>query len=357
LASAQPEASRARGHLWKTVLGLALSALFLYWALKDVDAREVLLAVRRADPFLFALSVFVVTLTFPARAVRWRIMLGASTREVPPWAPVWHATAIGFMANNVLPARAGEVARAYAGSQLVGLPVSTALGTIAVERVFDGVAVVLLFALGIGAPEFPAEVRLGRTSITGIAWTMGLTFGGLLVFLAAATRMGPTLFRMVDGGAHRLLPARAAEWSTRVARNLFEGLSSLRTARTFARVLTWAFVVWVLNAASYYMAFLAFRLGDLPLSSALVLQGIAVLAVTIPSSPGYLGVFEAACIAGLGIYGVEKDTALGFAVALHMGWFIPITVLGFWSLGRAGFRLGELGGRSAPGTLPNRARA
>ncbi len=308
----------------------------------------VLTQIRSADPVLFLASVILVTLTFPARAVRWRILLEAGTGQRTAFMPVWLATAIGFMANNVLPARAGEVARAYAAATLVKLPVSTSLSTIAVERVFDGVVVVLLLAIGLAAPDFPADVTMAGQRLTSVATLMGGIFLGLLAVLGVIAHYPQRAIALADRLAHALLPARAAAWSAGVARNLFSGLSVLRSPRDFARVAAWSFVVWGLNAVSYGLAFHAFHLGDLPLTSTLVLQGIVVLGVAIPSSPGYAGIFEAACIAALAIYGVNKDTALGFALALHMAWYIPITVLGVWALVKAGLSMGDLRAAPAP---------
>lgn len=299
----------------------------------------------------FILSIVIVTCTFPARAIRWQVLLKASTGTRPPFRPVWLATAIGFMANNILPARAGEIARAYAGSQLIGPPVATCLSTIAVERIFDGVVVVLMLALAMVSPSFPDDVRLaGGVKLSSIAAGMGLVFGLALVFLAIVAQWPEKTLGIVDAVVHKLLPEKAAAWSSKVARNLFSGLSVLRSPRHFALMLLWSVIVWGLNASSYIFAFDAFHL-DLPLTATLVLQGITVLSVAVPSSPGYVGVFEAATIAALGIYGVSKEEALGFGLALHMAWFIPITVLGLWALLRAGLSFGQLRGQ-APAPTP-----
>ncbi len=329
--------------MWQTLLGLAISAFFLYWALKGKDPAEVWRAVRQADPWLFAASVVVVTLTFPARAFRWRVLLGAAVQSRPRLYPVWLATAIGFMANNVLPARAGEVARAWAGSRLVGLPTTTALSTIAVERVFDGVVVVLMLAIGIAAPGFPDGVELRGVSVQAIAASMGALFVVALGVLALAAHYPERALGIGDAAIHTLLPGRVAALAAKIMRNLFAGLSVLRSGRDFARVLGWSFVVWGTNVVSYNLAFAAFHLPNVPLSASLVLQGIVVLGVAVPSAPGFVGLFEAAVIAALAIYGVPGDTAFGFSVALHMSWFIPITALGLWALVRAGLSFGDLG--------------
>ena len=337
-----PPAARSRGPLWQALLGIAISAGFLYWALKDISPHDVAVQIRSANPLLFFLSVAVVTCCFPARAFRWRVVLDASSGTRQPFRPVWLATAIGYMANNVLPARAGEVVRAYAARRLVGLPVSTALSTIAVERIFDGVAVVLLMAVGIAAPGFPDGVTVSGVRVTTLALGMSAVFGGALVFLALVARWPDFWLGLGDRIAGALLPARAAAWVSRVSRSLFGGLSVLRSPVAFLRVLLWTLLVWMLNALSFELAFEAFHLDTLPLTAALVLQGIAALGVAVPSSPGYVGVFQAACIAALGIYGIHKDVAVGFSLALHAAWFVPITVLGLWALLRAGLSLGEL---------------
>ncbi len=277
------------------------------------------------------------------------MLLAAAAQSRPRLHPVWLATAIGFMANNVLPARAGEVARAYAGARLVGLPMSTALSTIAVERVFDGVVVVLMLAIGIAAPGFPASVQLKGVGLQTIAVSMGTLFVIALAALALAAHYPERALGIGDRLVHRLLPRKAADLATKLLRNLLAGLSVLRSGRDFARVLGWSVGVWGINMISYNLAFAAFHLPGVPLSASPVLQGIVVLGVAVPSAPGFVGLFEAAVIAALAIYGVPGDTAFGFSVALHMSWFIPITVLGLWALVRAGMSFGDLGSRRERG--------
>lgn len=332
------------------MLGVAISAGLLYWTLRDVDPRELLRQVREADLLLFALSVLLATLSFPARAVRWQVLVAAATGTRPALRPTWWATAIGFMANNVLPARAGEVVRAYAGSRLINVPVSTALSTLVVERAFDGVVIVLLLAIGIASPSFPAEVRIpGGGELHAVAISAGVIFTGVLVALALVARMPDRALALSDRILGVVLPTRFAGWARGVARNMVNGLSALRTLKNFSLVLLWSFVVWLVNGAGFLLGFRAFHF-DVPMTSAIVLQGIVAFAVAVPSTPGYAGVFEWACVVALGIYGVAREPAVGFALALHIAWFIPITLLGTWYLLRAGLSLGEL--RRAPAGNP-----
>jgi uncharacterized protein (TIRG00374 family) len=329
------------GRLWQGLVGIAISIVFLYWALRGVSAAAFFRSIREANVWLFLGSVALATLTFPARAARWRIILAARSPGVR-FQPVWRATAIGFMANNVLPARTGEIARAYAASRLVGLPFAASIGSIAVERVFDGLIVVLLMAAAIASADFPAAVTLGSTSISTIAAGMGALFILVLAFLFVLVHAPREGLAWVAAALRHVLPARATEWVVRVTRSFIEGLSILRAPRDFARVVVWSFAVWLINGAAFYLGFLAFHINGLPLTTPLLLQGIVAIGVAIPSSPGFFGPFEALARVSLGLYGVPPDPAVSFAVGTHLGWFVPITAIGLVYLARSGLSLRDI---------------
>lgn len=337
-----------QSRLWQGLVGIAISIVALYWALRGVSPAAFFRDIRAANLWLFLASVALATLTFPARAARWRIILAARSAGVR-FTPVWHATAIGFMANNVLPARTGELARAYAASRLVGLPFAASIGSIAVERVFDGLIVVLLMAVAIASSDFPAPVTLGTTSVSTIAAGMGALFIlvlALLFFLVHAPQDG---LAWVAAALRRTFPGRAAEFVVRVTRSFIEGLSILRAPRAFARVVVWSFAVWLINGAAFYLGFLAFHISGLPLTSPLLLQGIVAIGVAIPSSPGFFGLFEAGSRVALGLYGVPGVAAASFALGTHLGWFVPITAIGLVYLARSGLSLRDI---SSPGAAP-----
>lgn len=250
----------------------------------DVDLREVATHIREANPFWFGLSVIVVTATFPLRALRWKVLLRTAWPEAR-LKPLWHATAIGFMANNVLPARAGELVRSYAGNRLVGMPFSTALASIAVERIFDGVVLVGLLLIAVMSPGFPAGAKLGSTSITTLATSMSALFVGALLFLIVLVqnreRAAPPIERLLQ----RVLPSRFGEKGVAIFRNLVTGLAVLRSGREVLVVLAWSLVVWLTNALSYILAFRAFDT-DVPAVTSLVLQGVVAIGVAVPRHPG-----------------------------------------------------------------------
>src|SRR6267378_2104394 len=277
------------------LIGLAISAALLVWVLYKIDPGKVWNYAKHANGWLLLLTVVVATVTFPVRAIRWRLILRDADGRPFPLLPLWHATTIGFMANNLLPARAGEVARAYVASRQLPVRFTTALGTIGVERVFDALVMLGLMAVAIAAPSFPAHALVGGRSLTAIAASTAALFGLVLVIaLLIANRPGLFVI-LVERVARRTLPVHAADRVVRLSDGIVEGLAVLKSPSRFAGVVFWSLVLWIKNAAAFAICFRAFGL-DVPLEAALLLQGIIGFGVAIPSTPGYGGVFEAATL-------------------------------------------------------------
>ncbi|HEY6807318.1 MAG TPA: lysylphosphatidylglycerol synthase transmembrane domain-containing protein, partial [Gemmatimonadales bacterium] len=196
-------------------MGLAITIASLAWAVQGVRWADFLSTLRTVRPWSLLGTVVLATLTFPLRAVRWRVMLRDEQDGPYPWAPLWHSVAIGFMANNVLPARAGEVARAYVLKRQLPVRFTTALGTIGVERIFDALLMLGLMALAIAAPSFSRATTLGSFSLArlaaGAAWTFG---AALVVAFLVALRPAPWV-RAADAVARAVLPSRFAEPAAR----------------------------------------------------------------------------------------------------------------------------------------------
>lgn len=286
---------------------------------------------------LFGSSV-CATLIFPLRARRWRPILDPVAPNLP-FGPLWRSTAIGMMMNNVLPARAGEVARAYALTREAGVPFATTLASLAVDRLLD--AVVLLGFTGIAFLD--PQLRHGMASAGPIEDFAG---GGLLImFLLMAGLYGlvflPTqLIRLFELFARRVSPIME-ERGRRVLEKFIAGLSVLRRPDRFAAVIGWTIAHWGLNAVAYVLAFRAFGI-TVPFSAALFLLGFIALGAAVPSAPGFFGVFEYMAIQGLSLYGVSKAQATSWAISFHILSFIPITLIGAYYFARLGLGLVEL---------------
>lgn len=305
----------------------------LAWVLHRINLREVWAYAQHANGLLLLLTVVVATITFPIRTLRWRLILRDPGGGRLPLTPLWHATTIGFMANNLLPARAGEVVRAYVASQQLPVRFTTALVSLVVERVFDGMMLLALMTVAIAAPSFPAHALVGNRSLPAIAVSAGVLFTVLLLIALFVANRPTFWLKLVERLSRRFLTVSLAERSIRIADGVVEGLLPLRSPARFFGVILWSLVLWLKNAAAFAICFKAFGL-DVPLEAALLLQGIIGFGVAVPSTPGYVGIFEAAALVTLGFYGVDSSLAAAYALTYHVTTFIPITLLGFWSLSR-----------------------
>jgi uncharacterized protein (TIRG00374 family) len=326
---------------WVWLLGLAITVALLAWVLHDIKPGEVIAHARRANPGLLLLAVLLATATFPLRTIRWRLILRDVDGHRFPMLPLWHATAIGFMANNLLPARAGEVARAYVAGRQLPVRFMTALASIGVERVFDGLVMLGLMALAIAAPSFPAQTLVGGRSLSTLATSAAVFFGALLLIALLVVHRPAPWLALLGRLTRRLLPARGAERVMHWAEGIVAGLAVLKSPPRFAGVVFWSLVLWITNAAAFAVCFRAFGL-SVPLEGALLLQGVIGFGVAVPSTPGFVGVFEAATLLTLSVYGVDPSLAVSYALTYHLTTFIPITLLGLGSLSRLRLRLGEL---------------
>src|SRR6266545_4014635 len=250
------------------LIGLVISVALLVWVLYKIDLSKVWTYAQHASGWLLLLTVVVATLTFPVRTIRWQLILRDGDSHRFPWIPLWHATTIGFMANNLLPARAGEVARAYVASRQLPVRFTTALGSIAVERVFDALVMLGLMAVAIAAPSFPAHALVGGRSLAAVAASGALAFGAILVIALLVVHRPAPWLGFFGRIARRLLPAAAAERVMHGAEGIVAGLTVLKSPGRFAGVVGWSLILWLKNAAAFAICFRAFGL-DVPLEAAL----------------------------------------------------------------------------------------
>ncbi|MBA3656049.1 MAG: flippase-like domain-containing protein [Gemmatimonadaceae bacterium] len=323
---------------WRSVIGIALSAVLLWWTLRDVSLATVWGELRHSNLPLFLLATLLGTFIFPIRALRWRTIL-RPIAEVP-LGPLWRSTAIGMMVNNVVPARAGEIARAFALTREAPIPFSSAIASLAVDRVFDAVTVLLLAAAAMLDPSFPRDATIAGQPLS--SWAGG---AGVIVLLALASLYVLVFFpaflvRLFELFARKVAPA--IEERGRKALVAFgEGLSVLRNPKRFLAVLAWAIFHWMVNALAFWVGMKAVGI-DVPYSAVLFIQALIALGVAVPSAPGFFGLFEKLAVVSLGLFAVGAPAATSWAIGYHILSFIPITVIGAFYFARLGMRFREI---------------
>ncbi|HEX2091943.1 MAG TPA: lysylphosphatidylglycerol synthase transmembrane domain-containing protein [Longimicrobiaceae bacterium] len=325
----------------KAVLGIAVSLLLLWWALRDVSFAEVVHQVRNADPVLFGLSVIVATSGLAIRALRWEILLRPAAPGVP-FRSRYAATSVGFAANNLLPARVGEFARAFTLGRLGGVPITAALASIVLERVLDGLVIVGLLFASMAVSSFPAGAEIAGVDPRAAARVLAIgtgAFGVALFLLALAPERSVAVAERVAGV---VLPRSLRRPLVDSLRSFLGGLGVLRDPGLLVLSLLWAVGQWVFLAVSFLLAFRAFGIEQVPFAGAVFLQSLISLAVSIPSSPGFFGPWEAGARVGLALWGVPEGQAVSFAIGFHIGGFIPVTLIGLWYVWRLNLSWSEV---------------
>ncbi len=326
---------------WQTLIGAVLTLLLLGWTLRDVQPDVLLQQLRGAHLGLLLLAAVVATAIFPLRAVRWMVLL----EPIEPtlrFRDSWRAVAIGMMINNVLPARAGELARAYAVSRETRtISFTSALASIALDRVFDALIVFALMFGAMLAPGFPTGATIAGRPATALVGTWGIAVL-LIVFLGTLLiAFRPAVVVSIARSVCRAVLPKFESRIVTIVEHATAAFAVMRSPSRFARVVFWTVLHWLTNALAFWIAFRAVGI-TAPYSGALFLQGLISIGVAIPSSPGFFGPFEAFAKAGLQIYGVPVTLAVTWAVGFHLLSFIPVTALGAFYFSRLGLSLKEL---------------
>ena len=312
------------------IVGFAISGTLVWLAFRHTPFADVWATITTAHVLPMVAAVVLSTLPFLLRVPRWQLLLHRGDGSTIPRQSLWRAVAIGFAANNVLPFRAGEVLRVAAISRLAPVSFAAALSSVAVERVLDALVVVTLLGIGLVGGQLPA----GSGMAAKAEWIGVICLVAMVVAILAAWQRDMAL-RIFE----RLLPAGPiAQKIVGFVDNVLRGLSAMRDPRRAVPVIVWSLVIWIVNASAFYVAFLAFDF-QLPFTAALIVQGALMIGIAVPSTPGYVMVFETAIYGVLLLYGIDKDHGLAYGLLYHVATFIPITCLGALSAIRTGTHL------------------
>ncbi|MFN2197235.1 MAG: lysylphosphatidylglycerol synthase transmembrane domain-containing protein [Anaerolineales bacterium] len=323
---------------WQFWLGVAISVIFMYIALRGLHLKDVWQVMKAANYWWIIPGILVYFMAVWARAWRWHYLV-RPIKSVPT-KTMFPIVCIGYMGNNIYPARAGEILRAVILRQKEAVPVSASLATIIVERIFDGV--VMLGFIFINLPELAnftagADV-IGDISIQQVAILGTLLFGGALVIFMLVAFFPQTASGVAAVLINKLLPVRYRESVLDVVHKFLSGLEFLRSPRDVLMVLLTSIVIWLLETGKYWFVMFAFPF-HVSFFTLMLMNGVVNLATTIPSAPGYIGTFDAPGIAVLTAYGVNRVIAAGYTLVLHVALWVPITAVGAYYLAREGIEL------------------
>jgi uncharacterized protein (TIRG00374 family) len=312
-------------------IGLAVSVLFLALLLRQVDRHELASALEEIQPgwLVAAFAVEMGALWF--RALRWRLILDSSVRVKTNDA--FSIVIIGYAANNLLPVRAGELVRAQLLHDSHGASRLGTLGTIVVERIFDGLILALFLTATIAIAGGSDFLR-----IVAVLMTAAFVGGTVILMLLARQREGEEIW---SARLLRLFPSRVRPRVGVWLGSFLIGLSGLKGIRAWGLVGGATAVSWSLETVAYWLVGQGFGLGlDFPLYFAVT--GAANLAIAAPSTAGGVGPFEFFAQKALTAFGVGTAAATVYALVLHMLLLIPVVILGILLLWRRNMGLGSM---------------
>jgi len=306
-------------------IGFLISAVFLYLAFHELKWRSFANALNQVRLPLLLAGVILYLLSYYFRGIRWKLLL-LNIKPISSW-KMTRFVIIGFMCNNILPARLGEFARALVISNREGISARFSFASVVLERVFDGAVIVLFLSVMLAVQPFPNWVqKMGMLA--------GVLFFGAFILLILISHRGELFLQKIQDRFRHGVICKTSRFCLKFVR----GLEILKENSLIISVFGLSILIWGIEAANYLIVMRSLKIG-LPLAAAAFTLVVANLGIMIPSSPGNIGAMQYFCILALSIYGISKAHALVFSLALHAEMYFPITILGIIFLWQTGLSL------------------
>jgi uncharacterized protein (TIRG00374 family) len=305
------------------LIGVAISAFFLYLALPGLHLKAVAEALRTANYWWIGPGIAVYFAGLWVRSWRWHFTL----REIKnvPTVRLFPLTCIGYFGNNVYPFRAGEVLRSVVLKGTEQIAISSSLATVFIERIFDGLVMLLFVFIALPFAPMPEEYRR-----IVVVLTM-LMLGATAVFIWMAVRP-QRIIGFYSWFAKRLLPERIRVRVDDLLERFLQGLSSLSNPFDVVMIFATSVLIWLLETVKYWFVMHAFPF-EVSFIVLMLMNGLVNLATTLPSAPGYIGTFDTPGIETLVAFGVDRNLAASYTFTLHAALWLPVTLVGayyFW---------------------------
>ena len=314
---------------WRFWLGILISLVCLTLVLWRIDYREVLNALAQANYAWLIPAALPFAATIACKVLRWQLLFPGDHSRIRR-SKLLSALMISYALNTILPARLGEVARAYVIGESENVSKSLAFSTIVVEKVLDVLTLLLFLVLLLPLVPLPSWIQQS-------ALVMAPLFLCLFAIILAVAYQRKRTLAVVRYFVERVprLDAERLLASLDSALSGFDALGSLRT-----NLLLWGWSIAVWGTSGLFMLFVMFAFHiDAPPAAAFLLLCVTSLGMTVPSSPGYIGVYHWLVVGTLSIFGVERELALSFAFAVHALTFVPLTLIGIFYMMRENYSL------------------
>lgn len=309
-------------------LGIAVSVFFMALLFRKIDFNQLWSALIRVDYRFIVLAIACTFLSYFLRAVRWHYLL--IPEKSIALSSLYPATIIGYMANNLLPARLGEFVRAYVLAQREGLQTPAVFASLVIDRLFDGGTVMLILLATLFTLRMPQGLTEAETVLrTGGVATFVL-YAGVVIFLVLLKKQ---TVRTLSWTAILLkpFPPQVGEKIIPLLGSFIGGIRLSSRGGHVSAIMLSSFFVWVFCIIPVDMVLRGFGI-HLPISASMFILVLLVFAVMVPASPGFIGTYHYACYKGLSAFGIAESTAVSIALILHGIAFFPVIIVGFYYL-------------------------
>jgi glycosyltransferase 2 family protein len=309
-------------------MGIAVSVFFMTLLLGKIDFHQLGSALATVDYRFIVLAVVCTFISYFLRAVRWHYLLISEKRI--PLSSLYPATIIGYMANNLLPARLGEFVRAYILAQREHLETPAVFASLVIDRLFDGFTVLLMLLVTLFTLRLPRGMADAGTALKLGGLVTLLLYCGVLIFLFLLKRQTMRTLAFVG----LLLKPFPQSFSDRLVPLLGSFIGGIRMSAKgghVAAVLVSSLLIWTFAVLPVDLILQGFGI-HLPITASMFIMVLLVFAVMVPASPGFIGTYHYACFKGLSVFGIPESTSISIALIIHGTSFFPVIIAGFYHL-------------------------
>lgn len=325
---------------YKSWFGIAISLFFMILLFRKIDFNQLRSALVSVNYYYILLAVIFTFINYFLRAVRWQYLLIQEKRI--SLSSLYPATIIGYMANNLLPARFGEFVRAYILAKREGLQTPTVFASLVIDRLCDGFTVILILLLTLFTLKLPNGIADAETLLrTGGVITFAI-YMAAAVFLFLLKRK---TVRTLEWTSFLLkpFPTKFSESVILLLGSFIGGIRISCKLNHIVAVILSSLAAWLFCIIPVDMVLKGFGI-ELPITASMFIIVLLVFAVMVPASPGFIGTYHYACFKGLSAFGIEESMAVSIALVLHATGFFPVIIAGMYYLWKNKISFNELQG-------------
>ena len=318
--------------------GIAISTFFMVLLFRKVDFNQLLSALVKVDYRYILLAVVFTFVNYLLRAVRWHYLLIPEKRV--PLSSLYPATIIGYMANNLLPARLGEIVRAYVLAKKEGLQTPSVFASLVIDRLFDGFTVILILLLTLFTMKLPHGMAEAETALQAGGAVTFVLYACIIAFLFLLKNQAERTLRWISV----ILKPFPQKLSDRIILLLSSFICGIRMSSKgvhVAAVLISSLLIWLFCILPIHFVLRGFEV-HLPITASMFILVLLVFAVMVPASPGYIGTYHYACFKGLSAFGIPETTAVSIALVVHATGFFPVIIAGLYYIWKSKLSLNDL---------------